>query len=96
MTVALFVQIETKPGRRDAFAARVNEHRKNVLSKEAWCQRFDVMIPKDSENIVCLYEVYDDEAGFKAHGETPHMQEYRADTGDMLVDRTMMLSTIVE
>jgi autoinducer 2-degrading protein len=96
MTVALFVQIETKPGSRDAYVARVSEHRKIVLSKESWCQRFDVMIPKDSENTVCLYEVYDDEEGFKAHGETQHMQEYRADTGDMMVDRTLMLSTIVE
>ncbi|MFT5440859.1 MAG: quinol monooxygenase YgiN, partial [Alphaproteobacteria bacterium] len=39
---------------------------------------------------------YDDEEAFKAHGETQHMQEYRADTGDMMVDRTLMLSTIVE
>ena len=52
MSVALFVQIETKPGSRDAYVARVSEHRKNVLSKEAWCQRFDVMIPKDSENLL--------------------------------------------
>jgi (4S)-4-hydroxy-5-phosphonooxypentane-2,3-dione isomerase len=96
MTVALFVEIETKPGRRDAYLARANEHRKNVLSKEAWCQRFDVMIPKDNENMVCLYEVYDDEDGFKAHGETQHMQEYRADTGEMIADRKVMLSTIVD
>ncbi len=96
MTVALFVQIETSPGNRDAFATRVSEHRGNVLAKEGWCQRFDVMIPKDSENTVCLYEVYDDEAGFKAHGETQHMQEYRADTAAMVVNRTLLLSTLVE
>ena len=96
MSVALFVQIELKPGQRDAFAKRVTEHRQNVLSKESYCQRFDVLIPHDIENTVCLYEVYDDEAGFKAHAETPHMQEYRDDTNDMILDRKRILSTIVE
>jgi len=96
MSVALFVQIELKPGQRDAFAKRVTEHRQNVLAKESYCQRFDVLIPEDIDNTVCLYEVYDDAAGFKAHAETPHMQKYRDDTNDMVVDRKRVLSTIVE
>lgn len=96
MSIALFVQVDLKPGQRDAFVKRVTEHRQNVLSKENYCQRFDVLIPEDIDNAVCLYEVYDDEAGFKAHAETLHMQEYRNDTNDMIVDRKRILSTIVE
>ena len=71
MTVALYVRIELKPDTRDRFVARVSQHRRNVLANESYCQRFDVLIPQDTDNVVCLYEVYDDEDALRAHGETP-------------------------
>jgi quinol monooxygenase YgiN len=96
MTVSLFVRIELKPGTRDAFIKRVKEHQQNVRKNESYCQRFDVLIPQEEDNLVCLYEVYDDEAAFQAHNDTPYFAEYRADTGDMVADRSRVLSTIVE
>jgi quinol monooxygenase YgiN len=96
MTVSLFVRIELKPGTRDAFVKRASIHRRNVIANEAYCQRFDVMVPRDEDNVVCLYEVYDDEAAFQKHGETPYFAEYRADTGDMVVGRARTLSSLVE
>lgn len=96
MTVSLFVRIRTRPGARDGFLARVARHRKTVLANEPYCQRFDVMVPEDSEDQVCLYEVYDDEAALKAHAATPHMEAYRADTADMVMERNRLLSTVVE
>ena len=96
MTVSLHVRIDLKPGTRDAFVKRVSLHRRNVIANESYCQRFDVMVPHDTENVVCLYEVYDDEDSVKAHGETPYFAEYRNDTGDMIVDRTRILSTVIE
>ena len=95
MTVSLFVQIRTRPGTRDRFLDRVTRHRKTVLANEPYCQRFDVMVPEGSEDQVCLYEVYDDADALKAHGETPHMKAYRADTADMVAERTRLLSTVV-
>jgi quinol monooxygenase YgiN len=96
MTVSLFVRIELKPGTRDAFVKRVSEHRRNVIANETYCQRFDVMMPREEDNVVCLYEVYDDEDAFRAHNETTYFAEYRADTGDMVADRARTLSTLVE
>lgn len=96
MTVALFVRIETREGHRDDFVRRVTEHRQNVLANEPWCQRFDVLVPEDDDNLVCLYEVYDDRDAVQKHGETRHMQEYRADTEPWLLSRDRLLSTIVE
>ena len=96
MTVSLFVQIRIKAGTRDKFLARVRQHRETVLANESWCQRFDVMVPEGSEDQVCLYEVYDDSDALKAHGQTPHMEAYRADTADMVAERTRLLSTVVE
>ena len=96
MTVSLFVRIELKPGTRDAFVKRAIIHRGNVIANEPYCQRFDVLVPQEEDSVVCLYEVYDDEAAFQKHGETPYFAEYRADTGDMVVGRSRLLSTLVE
>ena len=96
MTVALYVRIELKPDTRDRFVARVSQHRRNVLANESYCQRFDVLIPQDTDNVVCLYEVYDDEDALRAHGETQYFAEYRNDPGDWIVDRTRIQSTVVD
>ena len=96
MSVALVVEFEIKPQEKAAFVKRVCEHKNNVLSKETYCQQFDVLIPEEKANFVCLYEVYDNAEGFKKHTETHHMKSYRLDTQDMIVSRSRILSTIVE
>ena len=96
MTVAMFVKLETKPGRKDDFLARIQIQKKITLEKEPWCQRFDIMVPKDSENAVCLYEVYADEDAFAKHGQTEHLLQYREDTADMIADRDVTLSILQE
>ena len=96
MTVSLFVRIELKPGTQDAFLKRVKVHQQNVRANEPYCQRFDVLVPQEENDVVCLYEVYDDEAAFQKHGETPYFAEYRADTGPMVADRARTLSTLIE
>ena len=96
MPVALFVEFEIKPQLKAAFVKRVCEHRNNVLSKEKHCQQFDVLIPEEKENSICLYEVYNNAEGFKKHTETPHMKSYRRDTQDMIVSRSRLFSTVVK
>ena len=58
-----------------------------MLATEPGCSRFDISVPEDADNIVQLYEVYDDMAAFDQHMATPHMQEYRADTQPMIENR---------
>lgn len=85
--VVLFVELEMKPGRRDAFVARATLHRGLVLANEPGCMRFDVSVPDGQENTVCLYEVYEDDAAFDHHMGTDYMAEYRADTAPMVENR---------
>jgi quinol monooxygenase YgiN len=87
--VVLFVEIDTVPGQRDAFLARVREHRGNVIKNEPGCQRFDISVPDDGDDKVRLYEVYADQAAFDLHMETAYMKEYRADTGLMVANRLL-------
>ena len=57
MPVALFVEFEIKPQLKAEFVKRVCEHRNNVLSKEKYCQQFDVLIP-EKKQILFVYMKY--------------------------------------
>ncbi len=87
--VVLFVEIDTVPGQKDAFLARVRVHRANVQKNEPGCQCFDISVPDDGDDKVRLYEVYADQAAFDHHMETTYMKEYRADTAPMVAGRVL-------
>jgi autoinducer 2-degrading protein len=53
--------------------------------KEPGNVRFDVLRSVENPNRFALYEVYKDEAAFKAHQETAHYARWRAEIGDLLV-----------
>jgi autoinducer 2-degrading protein len=95
MAVSLFVTITLKPGTRDQFVEIATGHRGRVLDRESGCHRFDILLPDDSENVLCLYEVYEDQAAFDLHVGTDYMASYREQTGDMVLDRDRVMSTIV-
>jgi quinol monooxygenase YgiN len=45
------------------------------------------MVPVEQPDMILLYEIYDNEACFTAHAESPRMAEHRAATRDMLLER---------
>lgn len=86
--VVLHVELTLEPGRRADYLARARRHRETVLAKEEGCERFDISVPDDTDDVVRLYEVYADQAAFDHHMQTPYMQEYRADTNPMIANRS--------
>lgn len=46
--------------------------------------RFDVLQQNEDPTRFTLYEVYRDEAGFKAHQQTPHYLTWRSTVADMM------------
>lgn len=46
--------------------------------------RFDVLQQNEDPTRFALYEVYHDEAGFKAHQQTPHYLTWRQTVADMM------------
>ena len=87
--IALFVELDIVPGRREDYIARARTHRDNVLKNEPDCRRFDISVPEDSDDKVRLYEVYADQAAFDHHMGTAYMAEYREDTGPMIASRAL-------
>lgn len=86
--IALVVEIRTHPGQRDAFLARLRQHRENVLAHEPGCALFDILLPAEDDGESCfLYELYSDEKAFEDHNAAPYFQAYRADTAAMIASR---------
>lgn len=65
------VHVHVKPEYRDAFIEASRENSRNTI-QEPGNLRFDVLQQIDDPDRFILYEVYRDEAGMKAHKETPH------------------------
>ncbi len=89
--IALVVEIQTHPGQRDAFLARLRQHRDNVLAHEPGCQRFDILLAEDGADALVLYECYQDDDALKVHDAAPYFQAYRDDTAAMIASRRRIL-----
>ena len=67
----------------EAFIAATRE---NALAtrQEPQNARFDVLQALDDSSRFTLYEVYQDESGFKEHQQTPHYLAWRAAVAPMM------------
>lgn len=89
--IALVVEIQLQPGQRDAFLARLRQHRGNVLANEPGCLGFDILLAADDADAVVLYEVYRDDEALEAHDAAPYFQAYREETAAMIAARRRIL-----
>jgi len=98
--VALIVQFEIKPGKRDAFLAHIRPHAANTLAEVEGCERFDVLVPKEAQfdvpdrvadiDHVFLYEVYRDESALQAHLESSRVAGTRKGYADLIESRKII------
>ena len=92
--VVLLVELKMEEGRRGDFVARAQRHRELVLANEPACQRFDIVVPDGADDVVHLYEVYDDQEAVDHHMQTDYMAAYRADTASMVADRKIVTAAL--
>ena len=82
----LVVNIRIKPDQVARFTPMVLENAR-AARKEPGCRQFEVLVdPKDKAKVM-LFEVYDDEAAFEAHQQTPHFKKYIAEAVPLLASR---------
>lgn len=74
--IALWVEIDVKPGALDAFLEIARGDADGSATLEPGCRRFDILRNAERPSHVCFYEVYDDEVAFAAHREMPHFKRY--------------------
>lgn len=80
------VDLDIVPAERDNYLAAIKENGA-AAAKEPGCRRFDILNMSSDPNHIFLYEVYDNEAAFKAHRETEHFKKYAAATSKMVAKR---------
>ena len=80
--IALVVEINIKPGHKDAFMASMLGDARGSNNDEPGCLRFDVLQDNEDPNKLHLYEVYQDEAAVEAHRNAAHFVKWREECKD--------------
>ncbi len=88
------VDLDIVPAERDNYLAAIKENGA-AAAKEPGCKRFDILNLGSDPNHFFLYEVYDNEAAFKAHRETDHFKKYAAATAKMVAKRDARQMSVI-
>jgi len=89
MSFAVTVVFVAKPENRDAFRAAMLENAHASRTREPGCRQFDVCETPDGSEIF-LYEIYDDEAAFKAHLATDHYKKFNAQVTPWVAEKRVV------
>ena len=83
--LAIIGTLEVAPGRQDEVLPLLMAHRARCLKDEPGTLQFEVLVPREEDTKVLLYEVYRDDAAFEVHRNGRSMAQFRQDTAGMRV-----------
>ncbi len=86
--LAIVATAEIAAGRIDEALPIFMAHRERCLRDEPGTLQFDVLRPREGDNKILLYEVYTDDAAFKAHWEGASVARVRQDTEGIVLNLT--------
>ena len=78
------VTIEVAPGRRDLVVTLLLAH-KARLKDEPGTLQFEVLLPKEDDSKVRVYELYRDAAAFEMHLNGPSLAQWKEEAAGMVV-----------
>ncbi|HEX3631875.1 MAG TPA: putative quinol monooxygenase [Casimicrobiaceae bacterium] len=93
---ALWVEFDLHPGHSAAFLEAARLDAEGSVGIEPGCRRFDILQDPALPDRVCFYEVYDDEAAFLRHRDTPHFKTYFAATEPMIAAKRVIKLQVVQ
>ena len=93
---AIFVTVKVKPGMGADFMPIILENATAAVRTEPDCHMFHVMTSKDDPDIFHFFEVYTNQAALDAHREYAHFKKFRAETEDMVVDRVIQMTNLLQ
>jgi quinol monooxygenase YgiN len=89
------VTIEVAPGRRDQVVALLLAH-KARLKDEPGTLQFEVLLPKDEDTKVRVYEMYRDAAAFEVHLNGASLARWKEETAGRVVTLHGVRCVVVE
>ena len=75
--------VEVQPGTRDQVLPLLMAHRDRCLRNEPGTMQFEIVLPREDESRMLIYEVYQDDAAFEAHRNAPSRAQWLKDTDGM-------------
>jgi autoinducer 2-degrading protein len=94
--VALVGTIEVAQGRKDELVALLMAHRARCLEDEPGTIQIEVLVPREDNPRILVYEVYRDDAAFETHLRGPSIAQWRAETSGMVVSFQVTKCALVE
>jgi (4S)-4-hydroxy-5-phosphonooxypentane-2,3-dione isomerase len=88
--------IEVAPEKRAQVLPLLMAHRARCLSDEPGTLQFEVMLPREDDSKILIYEVYRDDAAFEAHRNAPSIAQWREETSGLAVKVIATRCTPVE
>jgi (4S)-4-hydroxy-5-phosphonooxypentane-2,3-dione isomerase len=76
--------IEVTPGRRNDLLPLLMAHKARCLEDEPETLEFEVLVPRDDNTKVLLFEVYRDAAAFEVHRNGPSFARWKEETAGMV------------
>lgn len=83
--LAIIATIDVAPGRRDQFVHLLMAHKARCLKDEPGTLQFEVMLPREDNTKVLLYEVYQDDAAFDTHFNGASITRLREEAAGMIL-----------
>lgn len=93
---AVFVTMQLKSGMGGAFGPHIVKNAQATRDLEPDNHAFNVMVAEDDLDRYHFFEVYTDQDALARHRETPHFKAYQAATADMVLERSVQASYVVD
>lgn len=91
----IIVKMELKAGMRKRFLDAMLTNAEASVRDEPGCRVFDVLEMRDEPDTFLLYEVYESQAAFEDHKQTPHYKAGRAIFGELIERQTIQRSDVI-
>ena len=78
------VTIEVAPGHRDQVVTSLAAHKARVKDEPGTVQ-FEILLPKEDDTKVLLYEAYRDATAFEVHLSGPSLAQWKKETAGMVL-----------
>ncbi len=83
--LAILGELEIAPGHLGRLLPLLMAHRVRCLAEEPGTLQFEVLLPRDDDTRVLLYEVYTDDAAFAAHWNGASTNRLREEAAGMVL-----------
>jgi (4S)-4-hydroxy-5-phosphonooxypentane-2,3-dione isomerase len=93
---AIVVTFKLKPGSAAAFNPVMLENAEASVRDEPGCHQFQVLHDEADPDTIVLYEVYDDDAAFEAHKQTPHFEKFGQEGMPMVEEADIQRLTLLK